>query len=620
MVLRVRLAYPPVNVDHVAGLMVPLLLLALQNAATGNPSDQDPHAAMAVHNLAGSKEIVDQASGVSAKALQDMQGIIASQGKASAKQLADVHVAVRRLERLAQDLEIHGETAGTDYSLRADILLEQLRKALQAFTSNPANGSQIAKIRQTFFAPRQQQKFNLAIQNVQKFQREEKWLEAHSLLEETYDEVTSYTVFLSAQEGEQYLATYGRMRQEIMPRRNTLLRQQVQAKLEEVGTPIVPDTQGLLDAVAAAATSLQSGPTASVAGQACNGPQCMDQFLRQWQGIHLNAVRCRAVDWARRVPVRTVAVVTPRANRVDDALYAAFCEQLIQGLASIVAADAQRISATEASQLYAQYLQVLGPPLSRMSDDRLETALMLALNQLVAKAPELNEQVTAYRAATDELLRWRERVASEEAAARDTQFPASQTVLEQAFAARENYRGLLAAVEPTLAEAKLQGSCPEALIGAGNQVVQRSVRIGRTAALPGGTAAVAAYGDRHYATLPMPQVAQAADLLGRDLFVTEQTPPLSLPAAVAVASAREGQFEAVGGTIEHVFVEGLIPRFAVLPPAAFSMLRLGPLPTEPNERLLLPHVLLRLQLTPAWVNHRYFFAQVPPPASTGGAE
>jgi hypothetical protein len=100
-------------------------------------------------------------------------------------------------------------------------------------------------------------------------------------------------------------------------------------------------------------------------------------------------------------------------------------------------------------------------------------------------------------------------------------------------------------------------------------------------------------------------------------LVSEQTPPLSLEAAVAVASAQQGDFEAAGGAIQAVYLEGLIPRLAVLPPAASPMVRLGDLPDASNQGISLPHVLVRLQLTPAWVSHRYFFVELPPVESVG---
>jgi hypothetical protein len=409
---------------------------------------------------------------------------------------------------------------------------------------------------------------------------------------------------------------------ELAAKRHTAFREQAQSRLEEAGAPLVPDTQAFLAEVTAAASQLQSSPAAKVGDQSLGGPACFGYFLTQWRETQLNALRCRAIDWGRRVtiPRRTFLPVPSLANRVDDAQYSAFCDQLVQGLAAIIAADAQRAGSSEASALYAAYLQVLGKEMPRMADQRLVAAVQQSLDTLIAKSPELGEQVTAYRAATDELLRWRERVAAEEVAAHDASFPPSSEVLTKAFTRRTDYDGLVSQNQTAFSEARLLAPAPEVLGGAVGQIVDQPLRLGRIASLPGGKLGVAVYNNRHYATLAMPQIPDAVDSLKRDLLVAEQTPPLSLAAAIAVASAEQGDLVAVGGTTQAVYVEGLIPRFATLPAAALPMSPLGPLPSEPKESGLLSHVVIRLQLTPDWFRHRYFFVPATETAATGGAE
>jgi hypothetical protein len=585
-----------------------------------NPSHLDPHAAMALHDLVGAKEIMSAASGICANAHKTMEGIIASQGKAGLRQFSDAHLALRRLRRAALDLQIQGETAGADFGLRADTMLQQWNQAMTAFKANPANTSQIAKIRQNL--PAQHKKATFAIQNAQKLMREQQAVKAYLYLEGIFDEITFYGVFLSPQESEALLGDYIRLIGEIAPMRHRQLRGQIQERLEAIGAPLVPDLQALLATMAAAASTLQSAGTFDVNGQSLNGPQCLDHFLQQWQEIHLKALRCRAIDWARRLTIPRLSYLpTPTLpNRVDDDQYRVFCEQIIPSLAAIVAAEAQRANAVEAPQLYMQYLDVLAPMLPRLADDPFETAIDAALNQLVAKSPELINQVNAYRSATDELLRWRERVAAEEAAAQDGQFSASRQVLERAFASRDDYRGLFTAERSTLDDAQLLGSCPEVLSGATDQIVERSIRVGDVAALQGGQTGVARYDHRHYATMPLPPIAEAVALLKRDLLVGDSSPPLSLAAAIAIASAHQANYQAVGGAVQNVYLEGLVPRFAVLPSAALPMMRLGPLHSVGNDALLLNHVVVRLHLMPTWIHHRYFFAQMPQPDRDAGSD
>jgi hypothetical protein len=131
---------------------------------------------------------------------------------------------------------------------------------------------------------------------------------------------------------------------------------------------------------------------------------------------------------------------------------------------------------------------------------------------------------------------------------------------------------------------------------------------------------VARYDLRHYTMVAKPDVANAIQSLKADLLVSDETAPLSLAAAAAIRSAEQGDYAAVGGVIKGVHLEGLIPRLAVLSEGALPFVALGPLPDEPREDRLLNHVLMRFDILPDWVHHRYFFLQVNRAAdsSTGG--
>lgn len=581
-----------------------------------NPSAQNPQLPLAVHNASQSQELLARVARLYDKTLDDMRGILASGGKATARQLADAHVALRQLQRESLDLQMHGETAGVDYTVRVDVLQRQLQEALTAFSTNPSSGTQIARIRQSLFNPKMQQNVNRSLQNVQALAKQEKWPQAYAALQETFDQVTAHTVFLSAQEGESLVRTYLDRNGIVSGPRNTALRDKNQQLLDQAATALVPDTQGLVSAINEAAGTLRSRPVADVAGQTLNGPQCCEHFVRQWQDLQLSALRCRALDWARNASISQLSYlpVATDSDRLDDQQYEAFCSQVVEGLAGILVADTERADGAEAPELYAQYLQVLSPLIGRIADDRFQAAGREALERLRTGAPELDAQVAAYEAATDELLRWRQRVAAEASAARADQFPIGAGILAEAFVGDATSRGLLSANQPDLSQAKLMGSCPEALQSAAPKIVQQKMRFDRIVGLSGGELAVSSYHERHYATLTKLALGESVAALKRDLLVSDQVPPLSLAAAAAIASAEAGDLAAAGGVIEDVYLEGLIPRFATLPAAASPMIPLGPLPQEgPDQRLLLSHVLIRLRVQPSWVQHQYFFVELPPP-------
>ena len=105
--------------------------------------------------------------------------------------------------------------------------------------------------------------------------------------------------------------------------------------------------------------------------------------------------------------------------------------------------------------------------------------------------------------------------------------------------------------------------------------------------------------------------APAIAALRSDLMVTDQTPPLSLAAAVAIDSAERGDAVALGGNVSGMHLEGLITRFAGLPDSAW------PLETLTMSRVilktdssLLPNVVVRFELQPRWAQHEYFFTNL----------
>jgi hypothetical protein len=230
------------------------------------------------------------------------------------------------------------------------------------------------------------------------------------------------------------------------------------------------------------------------------------------------------------------------------------------------------------------------------------------LQELAAKSATFAAEVNAYRRATGELLRWRARVAAAEAKAMRSEYPASDEVVQAAAMTPQDGPGLITDQSPALGEARLRSPAPAAMALLLEKLLARKLTVSKIAALDSAPLCVAVYRNRHYATLPRASTEEAIRRLKADLHVADQLPPLSLAAAAAIASAERGDFAATGGTVEDVFLEGLVPRFATLVPATASLVPLGRLPDEsPPDGRRIDHVLLRLVLRPAWVQHRYFF-------------
>ena len=105
-------------------------------------------------------------------------------------------------------------------------------------------------------------------------------------------------------------------------------------------------------------------------------------------------------------------------------------------------------------------------------------------------------------------------------------------------------------------------------------------------------------------------LAEAIESLKRDLMVSDNTPPLSLQAMIAVKTAERGDFRAVGGAINGMYLESLMTRFAALPQAAGVIIPLGVIPREPIGSNAISHLLMRYDIAPHWLQHDYFFLEI----------
>ena len=150
-------------------------------------------------------------------------------------------------------------------------------------------------------------------------------------------------------------------------------------------------------------------------------------------------------------------------------------------------------------------------------------------------------------------------------------------------------------------------SCPEIIPTASKRALEQPVLVKDIVGLSGGKLGVARYTARHYATLPLPDVSAELARLQQDLLITAQQPALSLESAAAIDAAQHGNFVAAGGAVKGFYLEGLIPRFAALRPEAQQLVAIGPLPVEVSPNAFINHVLVRLDVAPAWVQHKHFF-------------
>lgn len=584
--------------------------------AVANPSSSEPMKPLDIHNLTNADPVFKTAENLFSTLLTDIQAISKNPARASGKILSESYARFRQLQRAATDLQMLGETAGADYALRATVLHDRLWEIVRVFKSTPAGQAYVAQIRQGLSSPRSAQARMAVLQKVQRLLQEQQLDEAYSILNDALDQLTSLTLFLESDRA-QYERDFALVEEPITSGRNKAFRERARGVLKELAASLVPKTQQLIDDMTAAATALRTAPQATVAGQTLSGPQCLESFAAAAKQLHLSALRCRAVDWAYMSRTPAVAYLSDaKSVGIVAADYGKLYENLPTGFASLIEADAQRVAETEVPTLYVQYLKSLAPLIASTGDGRLEQSVQPALDKLAAKSPVFAEEVRAYATATDEMLRWRQRLAERRAAAAAGSAPTSDQAILSFFVSDDKYRGLYAPDDKTPAGAQLKSSCPEVIQTASLRALNKPVVVRDIVGLGAAKRGVARYHVRHYATVPLPDVSAEAAGLQQDLMITAQQPALSLAAAEAIDSALNGNYVAAGGDVKGFHIEGLIPRFAALRPETLPMVSLGPLSAEIGETAMISHVMIRLEVEPAWVHHKYFFLTLANAAST----
>ncbi len=601
----------------VAGSAVAAILFALgvsPVARGANPNTRDPMLPLELHNLTNAQPTLNTANTLFTSLLKDLQAIGANPSRVAGKKLSELHIQIRQLRRAALDLQMLGETAGVDYGLRAVVLTQLFSPIVVTARSTPAGQAYANQAQQYLMSPKSTQARKAMVQKLQVLLQQQKLEEAYQQFHAALDEITSLTLFLDSAAEDNYTREFAAVRNAILDARNNAFRGQVQASLDQLVTSQLPATQELLKNIAAAAAALQSAPQAAVGEQKLGGPQCLEHFGGLWKQLHLSALHCRAMEWARitNIPdVTSLAQIDPQQIRMKDDTVSQFYGDVVKALATLIDADAQRAAPADVPALYQQYLQVLAPLVASTPDDKLPQAVQPALEKLAGKSAAFAAEVKSYQTATHELLRWRERLAQSAAAAAGASFSSSDQAVLKFFMSEGDFRGLYISSDTAPNRAVLPASCPQLIPTASQRALEQPILVRNLAGLAGGKLAVARYHSRHYATLPLPDAAAEVTRLQQELLVTAQQPAMTLEAAVAVDTAQRGNYVAAGGSVTGLHLEGLIPRFAALRPEAQQLAALGPLPVEVPPLGFISQVLVRLDVAPAWVQHKYFFLTVP---------
>ena len=614
---------------HRNAAIVGTALFAVCGVLQANPSDQDFDAALAVHGKTLSPELQQRAQSLYETANEAMIGFAKAVNSSrdvrlDGKKLGRTHVALTQVHRLGGQLLLLGEPAGADYQARVGVLKQGLNRIIPAYQSSRAGQAFIETIRLQL---RKQYPARMkTLVNVQQLATQQKWAQAEEVLYRLLDMLETGTVFLSSAEHQSIYDPFEEVRGAVdramfrsrMVQANEILRQSRRAQ--------TPDFAGVDAQMKTAAQALTQSAKVPWAEESLTGPELVDRFGQKWREIQVMSLRCQALDWAMQFRASDMYEGEGDSS-IDkrDAISGPmrqFTASVEQAIAQAIDADAQRASAEDAIRLYHEYLRVLAP-LARQAERRgLASVVEPPLEKLASKSDAFAQEVAAYRAATDELLRWRRRVAAGRAAGQATSYPSVEKPFFEATRNEGEYRGLFPEKDADPRFPALQASAPQVMPVATERLMGQTVAVHDVIRLPGQSrVAIARYRMRTYANVPTNlNVASELDALKYDLLVSDQAFPLTLAAMQSLTSAERGDFSAVGGTISGLHLESLITRFASLPEPAAVLMPLGVLPREDVEYRIHSQMLMRFDIQPHWAQHDHFFIALAPPADAAATQ
>jgi hypothetical protein len=519
-----------------------------------------------------------QAGACAAEAEKLIAGLEKSGSKKAIKQrIAAVnraYVLIVQLARFSALLKNWSETAGVELELRHDQLPMRLaEQVLRIQNESP----QLVSNEQDALGERCRQA-QKTLDQIRKARQAGKLEAAEAKLIKLYDDLAIHGAWLPPPDVNSPLNPFNRLMfdlaGDLLPQRQQAARDAMKRYRDEQ----MPNYAELLAQVATATSAASTGKKFDLSGQMLDAPQALEQFLSRWQELLFKTLHVRAMDCARA----QFASVRDDASTAEP--YRKFETDLAAALVKLIDADTGSVKAAEIAGHYAAYVHALAPVLSLAADDARTQQFQAALGRLAAKSPPLAAQLDTYRQATSDLLRWRARLAAAQRARAEPREAAATSV-----------------------KVALKSTAPALIRDLAAELVGKpSVGLNLIGTPAGERAASAMAKDQTYCVVALDARLQAASAsLRAALLSTSSSEPLTLPAAMALASAERGDLAAVGGPVERIELESVIPLWAHAD--TWGLARLDRQPDQTTDL-----VRLRIELQPRWYYQTHAFVEIEP--------
>ena len=572
-------------------------------------SDEDPLAALRVRANSEARRLAADA----ARQYQQVQPAVERITKAKeshslsssdARQMSELYRATLRLQRVADKLQWLGEAAGYDYRHRARDLGRQLLEAAEAYgktntVDRRAIAANMIRARQNGI-PR--------LPAIQSALQREQYDEAETALYAVLDELDGLRIWIGGSVAE-YYQPFSNAKNQLDKGQEFQWRQRCIEQAVAAAQDKAPDFAAARQVVDDAINSLDASGQCEWLGAAVDGPTLVVGFRQHWEEVQVGALQARAL-YALRGEINKGSPREEEAQLQRD--FAEFSSFMLSSTARLVERHAQTARPANPRQVYLEYQENITDLLVRQPQAPIPAEIFTALREFSRLSPELAEEVDQYAAATDEVIRWRRRIAAAQADTRKIEYTALAQIYSKSAATTPQWIGLLPADAASIRISAMLNAAPLIVPRIAGEMIQQKVRSGDFSG--DRQAASGRLEHRCYVELTIPQSAnlqRAIDRLKADLRTDSTQPPLTIEAAVQIARAENSGYVQAGGRIVHLELQPLLPTFADLSSLSRTpFLRLGEMPDESEQIDLRSHVLTRFELIPDWVHHDGFFVEL----------
>ena len=569
---------------------IAIVVVASHNLPSAEPSTKTPFELLKRHATVPEADAVWKQVVAADSAFRENLEKLAQDASPDPRKVSQGSVNLRQLKRWVEWLRNYGEPASIDLSMRLSFYDQTLLKVTQQFWSIPQSGA----IRQKVIA-------GLARSEKQRLQRVAKITDlmqkgdavaAEKQLDSLLDEIFATAGCLTPEEVRPITEPINQVEGFVRSAMSEVRQNRAREVFTQESQRYVEKYQALVGAVEEAATQVASGTSLLRGEAAVSKVAALGGFLNDWNEAHVGLIR--AVALARVQSLAKEDAWTANAAQLSTKMQAA--------ITKFVVADVSKTNSDQASAKYTEILSLLGSLVPRCSSTSFANGLEKPLLQLASKAG-MGEQVLNYQEATSDMLRWRARVASAKAKSLAKEYPVASSLAKAKLSATAV--GLYDQNQPSFPQ--VTRPIPDLMPLISTAMLQSSVTLPGLRRLDGKTEIwMSRFAENLYGKIPVNSIRlKSPEALERDLLVDQQHPPLTLSAAIAVALSEEGVFESVGGSIIEITLEGAAARFAKFPVVAGCLIPVGevqPAGVDPLSALV-----LRIDIEPKWVQHKYFF-------------